>query len=407
MDNAELFVLFILLVPFGLLVLVMLVRLVFWAISNRSQTVYIRPTEDLLVETLRERTLSERQARLDQKASQMALDQLELLHHDILDAIPVAVSVLADDGSVQYANPLFRHLLQIDAIVGQHLASVSERLNGQWLEMLALGLAVKGPVSFETEKTTLYFQLSLTTLRNNQFLFTIQDRTRAQRLDERLRLKKELELMGEMAGGITHEVKNALAVIQGRVQMLKYGALDKNCAKIQDEIDHLSSFVNAFRRSSSGESHSMAPFSLVEWMSRVQQYWEGHPQGDKVQLPVPATLSDELHGDETLLFTVINNLILNGLEAVVGSGLEPDPPWVWVEVFEGDDDIQVLVSDAGLGVPPEMKKKLFVPFVTSKERGTGLGLFHSRKIMLEHQGRLELRQGLPTTFVCIFPRDIF
>ncbi|CAM2008143.1 sensor histidine kinase [Acanthopleuribacter pedis] len=407
-QQAELFFLFLILTPFGLLVLIMMARLVFWAMQNRAEPVRIRPPEELLVETLRERTLGERQARLDQKASQLALDQLELLHHDILDAIPVAVSVLGEDGSVYYANPLFRHMLGIDAIVGQHLASVSDRLNGQWLEMLALGQSVKFPVSFESGNKTLYLQLTLTNLQNNQFLFTIQDRTRAQILDQRLRLKNELELMGEMAGGITHEVKNALAVIQGRVQMLKYGAVEENSAKIQDEINHLTDFVNAFRRSSSGESHSMEQFTLAGWFERLRQYWEGHPDGVWVGLPDGNTLEGGLLGDDTLLSTVVNNLILNGLEAVRGAEELPDEaPWVWVEVIEDDEVVQVMVRDRGPGIVPEMRKKLFVPFVTSKERGTGLGLFHSRKIMLEHQGRLELREGMPTTFACVFPKELF
>ena len=367
-----------------------------------------RSVQELLVETLRERSYGEQEALRSQRESTMALEALNLLHRTIMDHIPVAVAVLDFNGRVQYANGLFLDTLSVDSIKGQSLGTISDTLNGQWLEMRSLGEQSKSGVPLYIDGMPKIVHLTLTELPDLQFLFTMQDRTRFHALEEQVRLKRELALMGEMASGITHEVKNSLAVVQGRLQMMKYGNVEQHTEKIQLEVDHLLKFVTAFRKSSEGESVRKEVIPLREWFAELVDHWQGHEWGERVSFPADSELAGEVRGDRLLLTTVINNLILNGLEAVAGAEDGDRAPSAWVRIWVAEDphEMRIGVEDRGPGFAKNVTGKVFVPFVTSKKTGTGLGLFHSRKIMLEHGGSLEVREGLPTTLICHLPKNM-
>lgn len=120
----------------------------------------------------------------------------------------------------------------------------------------------------------------------------------------------------------------------------------------------------------------------------------------EVSAPEPDALV--IHGEKTLLTTTVNNLILNATQA----GGEDAVPSVHLYAKETQEGSMIIVEDDGPGFPPEVKARMFSPFVTSKKEGTGLGLFQCRKIMMEHQGRLDVDHGPPTRVICHFPKEI-
>ena len=206
--------------------------------------------------------------------------------------------------------------------------------------------------------------------------------------------------MGEMAGGITHEVKNALATIQGHAQLLEYGDVPEHAARIQAEVDHLLKFVREFMKSSQGGHVDMNEIKLLGWFEELQAYWLEHPLGEQVRFTLPPD-GLMIKGDRTLLNTVINNLILNGIEAC--EGLPIEGPRVFVSHQQSPSRMCLVVEDRGPGFSADIIPKMFVPFVSSKQKGTGLGLFHCRKLMMEHGGELEVVTDTPTRILCHFP----
>jgi signal transduction histidine kinase len=169
------------------------------------------------------------------------------------------------------------------------------------------------------------------------------------------------------------------------------------------EVKRLLTFVKEFMRSSRGGEVDRAPIDVHAWFRSLADHWAGHPHGDKVAVNMPDEAFPAIEGDTTLLTALINNLVLNGIEASEGD--DPAPPWVTVSAEDHGDEVLVVVGDKGSGFTPEIRKKMFIPFVSSKEHGTGLGLFHCRRIMLEHHGHLEVAPDLPTRILCHFPKN--
>ena len=355
---------------------------------------------DLLVDALKAQAQREREANASRVESVLALEALDELHRGIMQHLPVGVAVLRASGSLQYANPRFMNLFGLDNIVGQDLQAVSPAVARAFVEMKD----TSGDIWLRPEinGVVLYLHLALNSLQNGMFLLTAVDETRMRKLEERLRYKRDIELMGEMASGIAHEVKNSLAVIQGHVQLLAYDRDGDHGPRIMSEVERLLKFVREFMRSSRGEEVDRAPIDVPTWLASLEEHWAGHPHGDKVVVAIPDSHETPISGDVTLLTVMVNNLVLNGLEACEAAS--PPGPWVTISVVERAGEVLLTVMDQGPGFTPEIRKKMFIPFVSSKEKGTGLGLFHCRRIMLEHLGQLEVAPELPTRIICHFPK---
>lgn len=401
MTSEILLILFIstLLLVFLLLLGLRLIRVLGRNYRKRVKEQPVR--RDLLFETLHEQTIRERKALAKSKQSTLALEALNDLHRTMMAHLPLNVLVLDRDACIQYANPHFMDLMSLDQVTGQPLADISPILFKAFSQHEESTLNFETTLEIEIGGKTRFLSITLSPLPEDRRLFTLVDKTRLHHLEEQVRYKRELELMGEMAGGVTHEVKNALAVIQGRVQLLSHGDVPEHSAEIMKEIKRLLSFIQAFMKSSKGATPEMAPVEIGPWFQELASYWVGHPLGERVVFESPHS-NLVVNGDVDHLSALLRNLILNGLQAC--ENLSDQDPLVCISAEEQNDRIVVVVQDRGPGFSSDIRQKIFVPFVTSKETGSGLGLFHCRKIMMEHGGRLEIIHEPPTRIKCIFPK---
>ena len=375
-----------------------------WLFGKRARKGSRTPTKgrNLLLETLHEQALREREALEKSKEKGAAYENLDLLHRTIMAHLPVGVLVLGPDGRIQFANPGAVALLPRRDVQDQPLQSISKSLYREFSRMKLETSAATRHFSLEVEGRVRRLALSLLVLPENHFLFTLTDKTREHRLEEALRYKRELALMGELAGGITHEVKNALAVMQGHVQMAVHGDVTTHARRIQEEIDHLLNMVRAFMKSSKDNQTEFKKILLRDWLESLAMKWRDHPDGAMIAFQLPK--SDwSITGDPVLLEMVLRNLILNGLDACRSEN--PAKPWVTVAIEHDAERTTIIVEDRGPGFPPQIRQKMFIPFISSKEKGSGLGLFHCRKIMMEHRGELEVPPDQPTRVKCHFPHD--
>jgi signal transduction histidine kinase len=106
-----------------------------------------------------------------------------------------------------------------------------------------------------------------------------------------------------------------------------------------------------------------------------------------------------IEGDEAQLRAVVHNLVRNSREAMAGGGT------LTVRTRQAEGGVELVVSDTGGGMPPEVLARIFEPFYTTKERGTGLGLAYARRIVAEHGGsiRCDSVPGRGTTFTLRLP----
>lgn len=221
-----------------------------------------------------------------------------------------------------------------------------------------------------------------------------------------------LASLGEVSGGIAHEINNPLAVIQGKsMQLLKLIRAGKfteekgiqQLDKVVSETERIAKIIRGLRSiSRDGANDPFVPVEIKTIVTDVQSLCAERFKHHSVELKVeqPHDLSIECRSVQ--LAQVLSNLLNNSFDAV---GSLPEK-WVHVEFESTDDRVRISVTDSGKGIPSHISDKLMQPFFTTKEvgKGTGLGLSISRSIIEDHGGKLWLdRVSVNTRFIIELP----
>lgn len=225
-----------------------------------------------------------------------------------------------------------------------------------------------------------------------------------------------LASLGEMAGGLAHEINNPLAILmlglESVEQMMTKSPDDKTghemrLARMQTmkkAVLRISKIIRGLRHfSQQGESLPFEQISARSIIDETLEFFSERIKKSEAQLRVEGDLDLRIRARPVQASQVLLNLLSNSLEAMSLSERKE----ILVEVREENDRLLITVTDSGPGLPPEVKGRLFQPFVTSKEpgQGMGLGLSISKGIMKEHQGDLVYLSDCPrTTFQMEFPR---
>ncbi len=223
----------------------------------------------------------------------------------------------------------------------------------------------------------------------------------------------KLASLGEMAGGIAHEINNPLAIISASMSLLKrLRELDKleekNFTEIYSTIDRtlkrISKIIAGLRVVSrdTGEfsrSHVKVGTIFDDVLGLCSEKFKNHG----VALQIEINKDQELFCDRVQISQVLINLIGNAYDVAV------EQPEKWVKIIQEEDEENdiIRIIDSGRNIPEEIVDKMFNPFFTTKEigKGTGLGLSISRTIILKHKGTLDVdRSYLNTCFVIKIPK---
>jgi signal transduction histidine kinase len=224
----------------------------------------------------------------------------------------------------------------------------------------------------------------------------LADLTEIVELRERLFLKENLARLGEMAAGIAHEFRNGLATILGNARLLKgaQGAEASHRDAIVDavvaETHVLARVVTEFLQFARPEPLHLETVDLNALIEALLH--ELTPRAE--ESGVRFALEGEpvlLEADRPMLGKAFSNLIVNAIEALAERP-EGDRRVV-VEVRAKNGSATVRVSDNGPGIDPDAREKIFAPFFTRKEKGTGLGLSVVQKVVVSHNGTVELEDA--------------
>jgi signal transduction histidine kinase len=219
-------------------------------------------------------------------------------------------------------------------------------------------------------------------------LFT--DLTAIKELEEQLHLKESLATVGELTAGIAHEFRTGLATIHGYSKLLDLSMLPETyrpyVEAIRSEADALGQVVTNFLNFATPAKLTLSRIDLRAICERAAE----EVRSEARALGGDVTVRGEfgaLDGDEVLLRQAFSNLLRNAVEACADASLAP------VVVIRSESNraqgmTQVVIEDAGPGIPPAERERIFRPFVTSKRHGTGLGLALVQKIIVFHNGRI-------------------
>jgi PAS domain S-box-containing protein len=216
----------------------------------------------------------------------------------------------------------------------------------------------------------------------------LKDITEQRRTEAELARSRTLAAVGEMSAKIAHEIKNPLAGIYAAVQVLSRELPPSHPHReifdeIGEEVRRVDQTVIDMLRFSRPVPPKLAPHSLRAIVRDVVDPLRRVFPSLAVEVRVPDELV--LAIDERMLSQVIENLVSNALQAADGKGTR-----VIVESRIEPEAVVLEVRDDGPGVPPALREEIFEPFVTTKTRGTGLGLPIARKNVAAHDGTLTL-----------------
>jgi len=238
-------------------------------------------------------------------------------------------------------------------------------------------------------------------------ILIIQDMTEMKRLEEKLERNDRLTAMGEMAAGIAHELRNPLGSIELFTSLLRREMAErpdmleitKHITSGVKKMDHIISGLLTFTRS---PKPKLRRYNLHEILDEVLMFNEILIKDNNVTLARNFQCGNPIgDGDADLLNQVFTNLVLNAVQSMPKGGP------MTLSTRGGDDgrSLVFILKDTGVGIPSPVKSRIFNPFFTTKETGTGLGLPIVYSIVQAHGGSLEFEStvGEGTTFVVTLP----
>lgn len=224
-------------------------------------------------------------------------------------------------------------------------------------------------------------------------LCLLTDITEVTQLREQVALKNNLESLGEMSAGLAHEFKNAIATLQGYVQLLQSLTLDDQArttaSSLLNEVRNLSDMVTSFLNFARPQPLQFEEVNLTELVDDCHAELQPLFEQLKITASVDNARDVRILADERMLRQALLNLFRNAAEAIPAdqqnrkvnirlstNGTERDK-WASVEV-----------RDTGNGIPAADLHRIFIPFFTTKPSGHGVGLALAHRVVTQHNGSL-------------------
>jgi PAS domain S-box-containing protein len=238
-------------------------------------------------------------------------------------------------------------------------------------------------------------------------------RLKENELLERLNLAAKLSIMGELAGGIAHEIKNPMTIIVGYASKIKKDMEKENfnkdstkntVEKILSTTDRVLKIVDGLKKLSRDDSED--PFTMIsvkQVLDDAITLCEPKIKKHSVFLKInPYNEQLQLESHSIQLSQVIMNLVNNSIDAIE----KMQDRWIEIDIFNTDETLEIRVTDSGGGIANDIAEKILQPFFTTKAPGvgTGLGLSLAKGIIELHHGKFDLdRQCKNTRFYFQIP----
>ncbi len=237
----------------------------------------------------------------------------------------------------------------------------------------------------------------------------ISDLTRTKKLEGEAKKSERLALLGNLAAGVAHEIRNPLNTISIAAQRLK------NEFTVTSDQAEFEKFVTAVENEARRINQSVTEFLGLVRSEKLQKsktnwknFWnelvtaaqlEGNPKRIKVEADPAVEVEAEI--DASQLKKALFNLVRNACEATPEGG----ELTLKNRKITAENRLEIIVQDTGPGIPQEVLPKIFEPYFTTKSTGTGLGLAIVHRIITEHNGKINAQNnpGKGTTFTINLP----
>lgn len=216
---------------------------------------------------------------------------------------------------------------------------------------------------------------------------------------------EKLAVLGQLAAGIAHEIRNPLAVIDGFIQLMLRKELDQEKRQaylvlMHPEVKRINELVSEFLMLAKPQVVKYESTNLYAVIKATVEFMFSEAALHNIEIILD--IQDEelcIEMDAKQMKQVFMNVIKNAIEASTAGNQ------VSIKVIEKEATVEIIVMDQGEGISPEQLRKIFDPFFTQKDTGTGLGLTTSLNIVRNHRGDIEVFStlGVETSMIITLP----
>ncbi len=306
--------------------------------------------------------------------------------YTILNSLPVGV-VVVDKESILFSNTKAEQLGP-DGFLGNlnnGADSVGELKNN------------KGYYRWRKESLTAEFE--------GKEVIVFEDITEIEKMKERLERDERLRAMGEMAARISHEIKNPLGSMELFLSMLQSEKLRK---KDRQYVEHIlfgvktiDRIINNILSYTRPKTLALKEENLAGIVENILDFMSISMKSREIEVHMKSLYDGLCYFDPDLMKLVMMNFISNAIEAIDRKGI------ITIDIRDEEKYALIVVSDSGVGMSEEVRKNIFNPFFTTKDKGMGLGLFIVYNIIKAHHGYVEVEsaEGAGSSFFIYIPKD--
>jgi two-component system, NtrC family, sensor histidine kinase PilS len=355
----------------------------------------------------------EQKARFLLQEKESAFTQLDLLFRSIVESVDTGIMTINLQGKMKTFNRA------AEEITGFPLAIVANRSIADIFPELA-AFFTAGIIKKQTQNRMevmvkgnngkrINLGCSISPLKDKQdkqigSILIFQDLTEIKLMEETLEKSKRLALIGEMAAGLAHEMRNPMASIAGAIELLKQSLN----LKVTDERlmqiilrgkDQLDNFVRDFLLLARPIPETRELVDINETTADVLENIKLSRDWTS-EIAIHSTLAEKVtaFANREQIRQIIHNLALNAIQAMNEGGVLT---LVTKTMKHHDKEVvEIKVTDTGLGIAENDLKKVFEPFFTNKDKGTGLGLTIVSRIVDGYHGRIEIESSVNQGTIC-------
>lgn len=353
----------------------------------------------------------------ERKRVEAALRESEAHYRLIAENMTDMIALLGSDGRAEYVSPSSLAIVgappetfigqelgcwihpddrekfetALSSMVADHTGTIVEfrimHQDGRWVELEATGRIAPDENGSK-----------------NKTVVVARNITERKRTDELLRRSEKLTIVGQLAAGVAHEIRNPLTSLKGFLQLLqkRMEGQDYIFNLMLSELERINEIVSEFLVIAKPQVSHFERHNLAQIVRNVVSLLETQAILSNVQIETSFRSSEDImvNCDENQLKQVFINILKNAVEAMPKGGT------VRVSVeMNGDERVRVRFADDGPGIPESCIPRLGEPFYTTKEKGTGLGLMVSFKIIEDHKGSIHIKSsvGAGTVFDILLP----
>lgn len=325
--------------------------------------------------------------------SKKSLSILQNINDNILKSLDSGVITLDLKGNIISANPMSKNILDLQSdeqIINKDIYEFFPALD---LDNL---ISTKREqilyTTSEGEKITLGFSSSLLQGDDDQtqgYILIFQDLTEIKILEDKLRNTEKLAILGQLASGLAHEIRNPLSAISGAIEILssEVESSSDNLRLVNvatQEIERMNLIVEDFSILTNPILKTGLPVDMSVILNETLDTFSKTIKRSDINLERQIQSEIFVKGDSYRLKQSVWNLLLNSMQSISGQGT------IRIEALVEKENVIVKISDTGCGISQKNISSIFDPFFTTKNSGTGLGLVIVQKVIEGYNGKIDV-----------------